>query len=62
MAHLTRITTEVFFNAQGATRTSLLVTTLSKDPSVILAEARRKARACYGLDIHNLRLGHQSFL
>jgi hypothetical protein len=57
---LTRVTTEVFFTAPGATRTSLLVTTLTRDSETIRREAMHKAKVCYGLDIHDLRLGSQS--
>ena len=51
---LRRTTTEVHFNAPGATRTSLLVTTLTDDPKVIKSEAIHKAKVCYGLNISNV--------
>jgi len=61
MAQLTKITTQVFFVAPGATRTSLLVTTLTKDTQTIQQEAIHKAKACYGLDIRDVRLGGQTY-
>jgi hypothetical protein len=59
MAHLSLITTEVLFNSQEATRTSLLVTTLTDNIEDIKREAIRKAKTCYGLDIQNIQIGDQ---
>ena len=56
MTLLRRITTEVYFNAPGATRESLLVTTLTKDPHKIKEEAIHKAQVCYGLDLSNVEI------
>jgi len=60
MATLHRVTTEILFQATGATRTSLLVTTLTNNPETIRQEAIHKAKVCYGLDIHNIQFGKQS--
>ena len=64
MSRLTKVTTEVFFNAPGAARTSLLVTTLTKDVETIKREAVHKAAACYGIcitdDLSSLQLGRQT--
>jgi hypothetical protein len=60
MSRLKKVTTEVFFIAQGVTRKSLIVSTLTTNPEIIKQEAVHKARACYGLDITNVILGNQS--
>jgi hypothetical protein len=62
MSHLTRFVTEVTFEAPGAMRTSLRVTTLTPDPAIIRQEAVHKAAACYGLHIINVQLGNQFIL
>jgi hypothetical protein len=56
---LRRVTTEVLFQATGATRTSLLVTTLTSNPETIIQEAIHKAKVCYGLDIRDIHFGKQ---
>jgi hypothetical protein len=73
MANLKRYSYQVFFTALNSVphvnppftaghRDSMWVTTLSRDPATIRAEAMHKADACYGLRIGNIDIGSEIIL